>query len=181
MLGKFALGQQIGKGKDSQCYMVKREEQVYCMKVVSLFSSEKAKKERIEKEIEILKILGNSHENIINFEEAFSVENQYLNKVCLVTEVMEMDLHQYLKNNNGKLKLKESKQIANQLISAISYCHSNLICHHDLKLENVTIDTITGKIKLIDFGMSTISSDEEEICSMFDSKGKRKTKYLYFF
>eukprot|EP01091_Cochliopodium_minus_P013378 TRINITY_DN4296_c1_g1_i1.p1 TRINITY_DN4296_c1_g1~~TRINITY_DN4296_c1_g1_i1.p1 ORF type:complete len:273 (-),score=76.23 TRINITY_DN4296_c1_g1_i1:136-954(-) len=172
MIGKYILGQQIGKGIDSNCYIVQKEEgSIYCMKVVALFHSENAKRDRIEKEIEILKALGNNHQNIINYEDSFKIENAYINKVCLVTEVMEMDLFKYIKSKNGKLNLRESKKIAYQMLDGMNFCHSNFVCHHDIKLENLTIDTNTGKIKIIDFGMSTISSNEEEVCNMYDSKG----------
>lgn len=165
------MGNQIGKGIDSNCYIVQKDESVYAMKVVAMFPSEKSKKERIETEIKILKMLGNNHENIISYEESFSIENMYINKVCLVTEVLEMDLSNYVKSKNGKLGLRESKKIAYQLFDGINYIHSNLICHQDIKLENVVISSVTGQIKIIDFGMSTISSSEEEISRLNDSKG----------
>lgn len=37
---------------------------------------------------------------------------------------------------------------------AIQYLHSHGVCHRDLKLENILINTTTQKIKIIDFGLA---------------------------
>ena len=33
--------------------------------------------------------------------------------------------------------------------------HKNDICHRDIKLENILINTVDNKIKIIDFGYAT--------------------------
>lgn len=53
---------------------------------------------------------------------------------------------------NGKNKLLESdaRLIFMQLISAVDHCHTNNICHRDIKLENLLLDE--SILKLTDFG-----------------------------
>ena len=61
--------------------------------------------------------------------------------------------------DNGKMYTeKEAAIIFKQLISAVSYCHSQGICHRDLKPENVLFLTKDedSAIKVIDFGLSRL-------------------------
>nr|XP_027202115.1 calcium-dependent protein kinase 3-like [Dermatophagoides pteronyssinus] len=61
----------------------------------------------------------------------------------------------------SKQHLQESdvKQLAVQMLSTIAYCHSQKICHRDLKLENWVFSDLGKKIlKLIDFGFGRVFS-----------------------
>jgi calcium-dependent protein kinase len=53
---------------------------------------------------------------------------------------------------------KEAAVIFKQLMSAVSYCHSQGICHRDLKPENIIFANKNedSPIKIIDFGLSKI-------------------------
>ncbi|PVV01370.1 hypothetical protein BB560_004211 [Smittium megazygosporum] len=62
----------------------------------------------------------------------------------------------------GRLSEHEAKRIAIQIISALSYCHSNSIVHRDLKIENVLISK-SGEIKIIDFGLANLYSPYENL------------------
>lgn len=62
--------------------------------------------------------------------------------------------HFLREKNNRRLEEKEAKGIFEQIVSAIAYCHSNLIIHRDIKLENILISDDGKLIKLIDFGFS---------------------------
>jgi len=41
------------------------------------------------------------------------------------------------------------------VVSAVEYCHANLVVHRDLKLENVLIDN-QGNVKVTDFGLANM-------------------------
>ena len=67
---------------------------------------------------------------------------------------------------------KEACQIFKQMMSAVSYCHTEKICHRDLKPENLLFLTKeeTSPIKVIDFGLSKTVSNTK------DNKSNMKTK-----
>lgn len=58
-----------------------------------------------------------------------------------------------------KLDVKETKRLASELLSAISYVHSKGIVHRDLKPDNILISQ-NDHIKLIDFGISVLCTDD---------------------
>ena len=60
---------------------------------------------------------------------------------------------------NGRLKEDRARHFFRQLLSAVSYLHSNAIVHRDLKIENILIDC-DGNLKLIDFGLSNFYSGD---------------------
>eukprot|EP00919_Chromeraceae_sp_WS-2016_P025469 GHVR01060178.1.p1 GENE.GHVR01060178.1~~GHVR01060178.1.p1 ORF type:complete len:234 (+),score=36.21 GHVR01060178.1:149-850(+) len=53
---------------------------------------------------------------------------------------------------------KEAAQVTHQMLEAIEYLHCRNIAHRDIKLENWLYenDTYEAKLKLIDFGFSTV-------------------------
>ncbi|XP_072381145.1 uncharacterized protein [Diabrotica undecimpunctata] len=53
----------------------------------------------------------------------------------------------------GRMTEPEAKRIFNQIVSAVSYCHSQGVVHRDLKAENLLLDHNLD-IKLADFGFS---------------------------
>ncbi|KAH9614730.1 hypothetical protein KSS87_019025, partial [Heliosperma pusillum] len=55
----------------------------------------------------------------------------------------------------GRFSEDEARYYFQQLISGVSYCHSMLICHRDLKLENTLLDdSPEPRLKICDFGYS---------------------------
>ncbi|KAG5893453.1 hypothetical protein JTB14_012170 [Gonioctena quinquepunctata] len=53
----------------------------------------------------------------------------------------------------GRMSESEAKRIFSQIVSAVSYCHSQGVVHRDLKAENLLLDHNLN-IKLADFGFS---------------------------
>ncbi|KAJ8967020.1 hypothetical protein NQ314_003137 [Rhamnusium bicolor] len=53
----------------------------------------------------------------------------------------------------GRMSEPEAKRIFSQIVSAVSYCHSQGVVHRDLKAENLLLDHNLN-IKLADFGFS---------------------------
>jgi len=113
------------------------------------------------KEAEIALMLD--HENIVKLVDYFQICSLHF----LVYEYVEgQDLFSLLKQSNFQ-PLREDfvKKIFCQLVNAVDYLHQLGICHGDLKLENVMLDS-SGKLTLIDFGLSSFSS-ADELCHTY--------------
>ena len=108
-------------------------------------------------EIKILKNL--SHPDIVKMIEFYGTEDAYyiVNEYCSGGELFEKAV--------GYLSETQISVIFKQILSGLSYLHSNNIVHRDLKLENILISDkeyveMTGEeyfdIKIIDFGNARI-------------------------
>ncbi|KAI9264686.1 hypothetical protein EDC94DRAFT_517376 [Helicostylum pulchrum] len=70
--------------------------------------------------------------------------------------------------SHGKLKEKQARRFARQIVSALDYCHRNSIVHRDLKIENILISQ-AGDIKIIDFGLSNLFSPRSSLSTFCGS------------
>ncbi|CAG8461098.1 7498_t:CDS:2 [Paraglomus brasilianum] len=70
--------------------------------------------------------------------------------------------------SHGKLKEKQARKFARQIVSALDYCHRNSIVHRDLKIENILISK-SGSIKIIDFGLSNLYSPRSQLSTFCGS------------
>ena len=74
-------------------------------------------------------------------------------QTCIAYDLAENgDLYNYMKGLGG-LPLPIVRNYVDQLIQAIGAIHTADVCHRDLKLENIVLDSTFG-IKVIDFGIS---------------------------
>lgn len=73
----------------------------------------------------------------------------------------EITLLKYI-NSKGRIKENEAKIIFSQLLDVVGYLHALNIVHRDLKVENIMLDS-HGNIKLIDFGFSCMTSDDDPL------------------
>lgn len=61
----------------------------------------------------------------------------------------------------GQMTEVLARQYMREIATTVDYCHSSNIVHRDLKIENILLDKQTGSIKLIDFGLSNVYSDDK--------------------
>lgn len=93
-----------------------------------------------------------------------------LNKNCIIFEYVEgVDYLSVLKTNFKNIN--ENIYYFKQLIEGIVYMHNIGIAHMDLKLENIMVDEINKKIKIIDFGEARVFHDSSHISSIIPNKG----------
>lgn len=105
-------------------------------------------------EVDILRKLD--HPNIIKITEVIQDNRCYhiVTEVCSGGELFDKIMEQ------EKFKEKQAARYMYQIISAISYCHSNNVLHRDLKPENLLLvdNSKTSVLKVIDFGISRLVS-----------------------
>ena len=101
------------------------------------------------RECELLEAAGNPH--IVEFLGAF---NHELLGSLLVMELMDQTLEKYLKDNKGKLTIKEQVDICLQIASGLRYLHRHdpQILHRDLTPKNILLKG--NKVKISDLGQA---------------------------
>jgi serine/threonine protein kinase len=105
----------------------------------------------VQTEIKILSKLD--HPNIIKLYKDIDTPNSLY---IILEFVSGFSLSTSLKRKfNHRLEEYEANKYFRELLSALEYCHSQGIAHHDIKLENTLIDQTTNRIKLIDFGFAS--------------------------
>ena len=66
-----------------------------------------------------------------------------------------------------------------QLLRAVAYLHSLGVCHRDLKPQNVLVDPLLGKMKLIDFGSAKVLREGEVNVSYTCSRYYRAPELIF--
>ena len=69
------------------------------------------------------------------------------------------ELYDYL-SKHKILHESEARRIFRQISIAVYYCHKHKICHRDLKLENILLDS-QGNAKIADFGLARLIKEDE--------------------
>ena len=104
-----------------------------------------------KREIKILKKLN--HPNTISL---ISEEPKEKNLYLVMDYVQGFSLQALItKQTNKRLPEIEAVGVFTQFMRGLEYCHSLLVAHRDIKLENVLIG-LDGVVKIIDFGFATV-------------------------
>lgn len=109
--------------------------------------TDEVQKQKLMKEVNLL--LKLRHNNIVKIYETIETAKHLI-------IIMELcaggDLLSYVRKRR-RLKEPFAKNIFKQIIDGLRYIHENLVCHRDIKLDNILLDT-KGTIKIADFGVS---------------------------
>lgn len=107
---------------------------------------------KVKREIQVLKLFHHPH--IIRLYE-YTETNKSL--ILVLEHLPGGELYNLL-DRYGKLPEDQARNYVQQIISALSYCHSHRVVHRDIKPENILIDD-HGFIKIADFGLSNLMAD----------------------
>ncbi len=151
MADKYTLIDKIGIGSTSKIWKGHNNEigQNVAIKIVSESSCFE----------EILTLEKLHHPNVIDFYEAFQVED----KLWIILEFVEYgSLYCILKKHfpNGIKDPQMIASIAYQIIKGLEYLHNKNIIHRDVKCGNILINK-NGDVKLTDFGISKLLESKE--------------------
>lgn len=141
----------IGAGGSKQINIVKNSEgKEYAKYIIDLHDLSPISRKRIMNEIECLKLLKNEY--IVDLLGVY--ENNSRDELHVVTELGRGDLTIL---NSGT----DMKPIINNMLEALVFIHSMGVIHRDIKPKNFIV-SIDNKIKLIDFGISSICSQNKK-------------------
>ncbi|KAI9358606.1 kinase-like domain-containing protein [Zopfochytrium polystomum] len=152
--GRYKVVKTVGVGSFSKVKLATdtRDGKLVALKLTSrkMIATSSRVKSGVESEMEIMKSL--KHENIVSVIERIDLPDH----VCVALEfVGGGELFDYIADHREKLTLPEVARLFGELLSAVNYLHEHLICHRDLKIENVLL-TLSDPlhVKLIDFAFA---------------------------
>ena len=167
MTGAYEVLEFLGRGTFGQvvkCWK-KGTNEVVAIKILKNHPSY-ARQGQIE--VGILSRLSQENADDYNFVRAYECF-QHKNHTCLVFEMLEQNLYDFLKQNKFQpLPLKYIRPVTQQVLSALSKLKNLGLIHADLKPENIMlVDPVRFpyKVKVIDFGSASHVS--KAVCSTY--------------
>jgi len=164
---RYQVIDQIGRGATGSVYLVKdlkaqdQRAQWVLKEIPFPYSSPEEKSERealFLRECSLLSSLN--HPSIPKLIEYFTADSVS----CIVMEpVSGENLEKKLKESGKPLPVKAALKLARELSMILSYLHNqqpNPLIYRDLKPSNIII-TVSGKVKLIDFGIARFFNPEK--------------------
>ncbi|EOA24229.1 hypothetical protein CARUB_v10017466mg [Capsella rubella] len=113
---------------------------------------------RTLREIKLLRHLD--HENIIAIRDVVPPPlRRQFSDVYIATELMDTDLHQIIRSNQG-LSEEHCQYFLYQLLRGLKYIHSANIIHRDLKPSNLLLNA-NCDLKICDFGLARPTSEND--------------------
>jgi len=161
-LSDFTIQRELGKGHFGSVSLVvsNKTKKLYAMKQIKSSMYKSQNYLEVEREVKLLENL--SHPHIITYFSSFKEDNDFY----IVTEYINNGrLLDLMKKNIQQKKLIEEKIIWILLIQSLGgllYLHQNKkIVHRDIKPDNLLLD-MNGNLKISDFGLSAIISEEAD-------------------
>ncbi|KAI3450254.1 hypothetical protein Pfo_006919 [Paulownia fortunei] len=153
LFNKYELGKLLGCGAFAKVYHARdvASGQSVAIKVIhkSRLNNHANCMASIKREISIMSRLRHPH--IVKLFEVLATRT----KIYIVLEFVKGG-ELFAKVAKGRFGEGRSRKYFQQLISAVSYCHSRGIYHRDLKPENLLLDE-NGDLKVSDFGLSALT------------------------
>ncbi|CAA2964122.1 CBL-interacting serine threonine- kinase 11 [Olea europaea subsp. europaea] len=151
LFNKYELGKLLGCGAFAKVYHARdlRDGQSVAIKVINKKRLSINLMGNIKREISIMNRLNHLH--IVKLYEVLATKT----KIYFVMEFVKGG-ELFAKVAKGRFSEDLSRIYFQQLISALSYCHSRGVYHRDLKLENLLLDE-NGDLKVTDFGLCAVT------------------------
>ncbi|KAI8940396.1 hypothetical protein NX059_004087 [Plenodomus lindquistii] len=163
---KYNIIGQIGKGAFATVYQLATKMDGKLLAAKELEKRRFIKNGMLDKKIDNeMKIMqGLRHANIVEFVEYYD-EGDYL--YIIMEFVRHGDLQGHL-NQANTMRETTVRSMARQILSALSYIHSNKITHRDIKPDNILIaEHEPFTVKLSDFGLSKVVKHDETFLKTF--------------
>ncbi|MDN4166994.1 serine/threonine-protein kinase [Cytophagales bacterium LB-30] len=157
-IGVYRIRKELGRGGMAVVYEAERNDgqfqQTVAIKVMqkSLATEEGALRFRVERQL----LARLNHPNIARLYDGGTTEQGL--PYIVMEKIEGVSLNRYLTDTS--LSHEQRWDLFMEITEAVEYAHKNRIVHGDLKPENIWI-TPEGKVKLLDFGIATLLSEEE--------------------
>ena len=169
-VGPYCIESLIDKGGMGSVYKAVRTdgqfEQTVAIKFINRQNSTETARSRFRLEQEILANL--KHPNIAMLFDGGVTEDGYPYLIMEYVEGIRID--HYCREN--RLNIDQRLDLFKKILKAIDYAHSNLVVHRDLKPTNILV-TNSGEVKILDFGIAKLMSEEITASSMVTQTGQR--------
>ena len=147
-IGKYAIEQPLGKGSWSQVFRGTENGKAYALKMIQRGKDPEAL-DRMRRNASLMARVR--HPAITTFVEMIVADKV----VCIVSEIAEgKTLAARLKESPPDLR--QSWEIARQVLEALEAAHAKGVYHGDLKPSNIFIDG-QGRVKVGDFGLAPLA------------------------
>lgn len=153
----YKMLNEIGQGAFATVYKAEEIETktIYAIKAVAKASlGSKEDQNRFQREIDSMAVMR--HENIVQLYNFFSDETNFY---MVMDYCPNGELYDFI-IKNGKIQENTAALLFQQIVSAISYCHSYGVAHRDLKPQNILIQKFPF-IKVADFGLCGYVKEDE--------------------
>jgi mitogen-activated protein kinase 6 len=132
-------------------------EQVAIKKIANAFDN-KIDAKRTLREIKLLRHMD--HENIVAIRDIIPpAQRSSFNDVYIAYELMDTDLHQIIRSNQG-LSEEHCQYFLYQILRGLKYIHSANVLHRDLKPSNLLLNA-NCDLKICDFGLARTTSETD--------------------
>ncbi|WCJ41104.1 mitogen-activated protein kinase 3 [Euphorbia peplus] len=132
-------------------------EMVAVKKIANAFDNQMDAK-RTLREIKLLRHLD--HENVVALRDVIPPPlRREFTDVYIATELMDTDLHQIIRSNQG-LSEEHCQYFLYQILRGLKYIHSANVIHRDLKPSNLLLNA-NCDLKVCDFGLARPTSENE--------------------
>lgn len=149
----FKVVSAIGEGGMGSVFLGERQgadfQQYVAIKVIHQRMLGQTHEQRFKLERQILATL--QHPNIAGFIGGGQTQGGY--PYIILEYVDGVNINEYC--NRHKLNVSQILDLYQQVLSAVSYSHQNLVVHRDIKPSNVLV-TEDGTVKLLDFGIAKL-------------------------
>lgn len=165
----YSLVRRLGEGGYSEVWKAwgTRSQDYVALKRLRLLQETPALGIRMLRETKILRHL-HGHEDIIGFRGVLMPPNPgRFRDMLTVFEVMPRSLRQILKHK-PMLRPRQVCALMFQLVRGVRFMHLSGVIHRDLKPSNLLVDHQTGKLKIIDFGLSRVAFKPSTIVTWAD-------------
>jgi len=136
MLGRYRIVRTIGQGSYGKVKLgqnIETGEEVAVKKLLKEELRKRGGNERLKREVRMLKLIN--HPNVVKLVDvADTVSSIFL----IMEHAAGGELFDYIIAR--KVTERDARRLFRQLLSAITYCHTNFIVHRDLKPENLLLD-----------------------------------------